>query len=236
MKVLSVQSVAGGTGVTAFALELAGAARAQGQRVLLIDTEWEPVLSERVSRTDYPWLLNYPALFEDLDRTKTNQPWIIASDAIICMPSRPHLRAGKIYPRRHEHCVEEAPLAPLNLRRNLEWLAPQFDIAIVDVENGDLAKMAMFSEISDEIHLIERRIPEAGIERWKDLVEDRMPTPLRATIIRHEDMQDSFMRRGELEFETVTRLRQAAEALQGIQQPINDEPPEFAETDICETV
>ncbi len=194
MKVISVQSQSGGTGVTLTAAELALSAMAAGQRVLAVDTSPWRSLKEDIEEAGFHYLDDVRQLFRSLGESR----WV-------CNPPP---RGGILYyPEATPHYLSldedgglsmgyamragDDPRAEFNLAAALGSLMHHYDVAIIDVVNKDRHLMQLFYDICDEVHVMLREdMPHARmVDDWRSYIERPIGND-DPEIIAHGDRKD----------------------------------------------
>jgi cellulose biosynthesis protein BcsQ len=163
MTIITVQSMSGGTGVSLTAAQLAMQACRDGMSVVAIDTCYQRRLAQDLAPVGFTVIGHIDALFQEsgdglaLNFTKAA---LIARFRDEDVP----LQFSEKLPWQREN-------AKPNFLQNIARLQRQFDVVVVDVVNKDQDCMAMFSAVSDEVHLMHRTIPYVGsINDWRERV------------------------------------------------------------------
>jgi cellulose biosynthesis protein BcsQ len=176
MKILSVQSKAGGTGVTLTAAELALTAMAKGQRVLAVDTSPWRCLKEDIEEAGFHYLDDVRQLF----RPRGEARWFLdpmPRCAILHYPeAAPHyLSQGEDGRRAMGYSLRagQEARAELNLAAALGSLIRHYDVVVVDVMNKDKHLMQLFYDLSDEVHVMLRdAMPHSRtVDDWRSYIE-----------------------------------------------------------------
>jgi cellulose biosynthesis protein BcsQ len=194
MQIISVQSLAGGTGVTHHVLDLAREAVRNRASLLLIDTTTETDLAKRVKEADFPRIGGMRNLFEDAGRWSQMILPVLKVAMISFAEEALHLPVDRISSPKPEW-LKVIPGAEGKLRANLFELSAYYDQIIIDVENGNRGLMQLFSAVSDEIHFIERADMKATADRWRKNVTAMNRRPCRAKVTVHGDMQPALIAR-----------------------------------------
>jgi cellulose biosynthesis protein BcsQ len=194
MKVISVQSQSGGTGVTLTAAELALTAMAEGKRVLAVDTSPWRCLKEDIEDAGFHYLDDVRQLF----RSRSEARWFLdpmPRCGILCYTeAAPHYLSlsedGKPSIGYSVRAAQEAR-AECNLAAALASLIRHYDVAIIDVMNKDKRLMQLFYDICDEVHVILRDdMPHCRtVDDWRDYIE-RPKGKDNPKIIAHSDRKD----------------------------------------------
>jgi cellulose biosynthesis protein BcsQ len=176
MHIISVQSLAGGTGVSLTAAELALKAAAQGRRVLAVDTCLQKALSRDLDPAGFHVIEDVRALFWPLERGRWGlRP--MPHRALLCLPfNEPSFISSEEHHARvqvFERLAGEALGAATNLVQTIAELAPLFDVMVVDVQNKNKELMQMFHDVSHEAHVLLRSIPggAATLEQWRAYID-----------------------------------------------------------------
>jgi cellulose biosynthesis protein BcsQ len=176
MKVISVQSQSGGTGVTLTAAELALAAMAEGKRVLAVDTSPWRCLKEDIEEAGFHYLDDVRQLFLSLGESR----WVcnpMPRCGILYYPeTTPHyLSLGEDGMLSMGYAVRAAQdgRAEFNLAAALGSLMHHYDVAIIDVVNKDKHLMQLFYDICDEVHIMLRqdRPHSRTVDDWRSYIE-----------------------------------------------------------------
>lgn len=176
MKVISVQSQSGGTGVTLTAAELALTAMAEGKRVLAVDTSPWRCLKEDIEEAGFHYLDDVRQLF----RPRSEARWFLdpmPRCGILHYPeAAPHYLSlgndGKPGMGYSVRAAQEEPAA-FNLAAAMASLIRHYDVAIVDVMNKDKRLMQLFYDICDEVHVMLRDdMPHSRtVDDWRRYIE-----------------------------------------------------------------
>jgi cellulose biosynthesis protein BcsQ len=175
MKVISVQSQSGGTGVTLTGAELALTAMAEGKRVLAIDTSPWRCLKDDIEEAGFHYLDDVRQLF----RPRSEARWFLdpmPRCGILYYPeAAPHYLSlgedGKPSMGYSVRAAQEAR-AEFNLAAALASLIYHYDLAIIDVVNKDRHLMQLFYDICDEVHVMLRDdMPHCRtVDDWRDYI------------------------------------------------------------------
>lgn len=182
MKIISVQSFSGGTGVSLTASEYAIQYKNRGERVLAIDLCHQRSLHELLEGQGFIWLDDSRQLFRSPGvrlQSKADMPRC----ASLYDPNELSVYFGGLekyfltqdLDNADDHFVEYFP-------KNLEALKEHFDYCIVDIPNGHEYLMQLFYVMSDEIVLIARdhMLPTNSYEHYQNkiiLSENRKDAP-----------------------------------------------------------
>ncbi|WBY17392.1 hypothetical protein PF049_04340 [Erythrobacteraceae bacterium WH01K] len=179
MRIVSIQTIAGGTGVTTIATEKISAAVMDRKRVLAIDFGNNQMLEKMISGWHFTHLGDALSLF-----CRERQPhW----HTMQSLPSKCLLRLPKER-WAYDRCDRSALLekfghetlahAQLRLQANLVSLGKHFDVCVVDLSKAHHHLMDMFIELSVELHFCERlNTGVADFADYKDRFLSRL-TPL----------------------------------------------------------
>ncbi|MBC2650491.1 cellulose synthase operon protein YhjQ/BcsQ [Novosphingobium aerophilum] len=191
MQVISVQSVCGGTGVSLTAAELALKARSEGQRVLAVDLCQNRQLRRDLSIAGFHQIEDSRQLFRPLCEARWGRsPFPRA--ALMCFPfSRPSYLSVTDEGRltlNHEPLIERGPVALQCLEASVRDLSVGFDVMVIDVSTKDRTTMRMVAEVSDEVHVMLRTVPDfATAGHWYAFIGVADPAALRCEVFTHED-------------------------------------------------
>jgi cellulose biosynthesis protein BcsQ len=195
MKIISVQSLAGGTGVTLTASELALEAKAEGKRVLAIDTCPSRALKRDIEEAGFHYLEDVRQLFRPAKEAR----WRLdpmPRCALLCYPeaashylsldSEGRARMGYAVTAGEEFSAE------YNLYGALAFFILHYDLIIVDIANKDKRLMQLFHDASDEVHLMLREdMPGCQtVDDWLSFVERPKAGVVAPVIITHDDRKD----------------------------------------------
>jgi cellulose biosynthesis protein BcsQ len=161
LRIISVQSLSGGTGVSLQAAEIALKARVTGQRVLAIDLSEQKALTRDLSHGWFHILGDCRHLF----MRSAGACWHMYGDlpeaALLSYPFHRSLYqiADTSVDQGMRRALIAADLAHNldRLRANLADLASHYDIAVVDVANKDQATMAALHDVADEVQIMARQ-------------------------------------------------------------------------------
>ncbi len=195
MKIISVQSTAGGTGVTLMAAELALKAAIAGKSVLAVDTTFSRDLVEDIQHGGFWNTANVEHLFEP----ESEAVWehiILPRCGLVSYPSDSSHRVktvkdGVTQIVYRERLGRQAD-AFANLKANIATLGRSYDVMIVDVQNKDKYLMQMFYDVSDEVHLMLRNNPSrfCNLEVWRKYIERPAEADHAPIVIEQADRQD----------------------------------------------
>jgi cellulose biosynthesis protein BcsQ len=195
MKIISVQSLAGGTGVTLTASELALEAKAEGKRVLAIDTCPSRHLKRDIEGVGFHYLDDVRQLF----RPAKDARWKLdpmprcgllcypeAASHYLSLDSEGRARMGYAVTAGEEFSAE------YNLYGALAFFILHYDLIIVDIANKDKRLMQLFHDASDEVHLMLREdMPGCQtVDDWLSFVERPKAGVVAPVIITHDDRKD----------------------------------------------
>ena len=160
MRIISVHSIAGGTGVTSVATEIIADKLRADHAVLAIDLGGNQMLGRMNRGRGFETVGHADLFFEDLVTTR-----LLIGDSL---PHRSLLDLrGRRYP--HDRCSEEIISAAFTsedavadkLQQHLDQFAGQFDTCVVDLSQAPHILRKVFAEISDEVHFCERLTMES---------------------------------------------------------------------------
>jgi cellulose biosynthesis protein BcsQ len=176
MQIISVQSKAGGTGVTLTAAELVLQAQAQGQRVLAVDTSPSRCLKRDIERAGFHYLDDVRQLFRPLQEAR----WALdpmPSYGILHYPEvrALYLAAAGEGMRQVGYSVAagQEERADHHLRSAIAFFEAYYDLMIIDVANTDKRLMQLFHDVSDTAHVMLRDdLPQCGsVDDWRSFIE-----------------------------------------------------------------
>jgi cellulose biosynthesis protein BcsQ len=194
MKIISIQSQSGGTGVTLTAAEMALTAMGQGKRVLAVDTSPQRGLKNDIEEAGFHYIEDVRQLF----RSRSEARW-----ALDPMPRSAIL----YYPEAVEHYLSQSingslsmgyssiaakeARADYHLMRALSFFIRHYDVRIIDVNNKDKRLMQLFYDVCDEVHVMLREsMPHARtVDDWRNYIE-RPNSKDDPKIITHSDRKD----------------------------------------------
>lgn len=159
MDIISIQTVAGGTGVTTVATEVIDEWWGENVAILALDFGHNQELGLMLKDRDFELVADAAYMFwSDVDK-------------------KPKAREGCAFPRHslmnlgddldtYRNCSEQALLgedghrsledAQQRLSQHLDRFAPYFDVCVVDLSKAPQHLMRMFIELSDEVRFCER--------------------------------------------------------------------------------
>jgi cellulose biosynthesis protein BcsQ len=192
VKIISIQSQSGGTGVTLTAAELALTAAAKGKRVAAVDTSPWRCLKDDIEDAGFHYLDDVRQLFKPL----AGERWMVHPmplKALFCYPeSQPfylaHGQDGQlVYALRKR--VGEGDKAASRFWRVRQFLERHYDVMIVDVMNKDKRLMQLFYDVSDEVHLMLRdsRPHNRSKADWRRYIERETGSQSGPKVITHSD-------------------------------------------------
>jgi cellulose biosynthesis protein BcsQ len=194
VKIISVQSQSGVTGVTLTAAELVLTAMAEGRRVLAVDTSPWRCLKEDIEEAGFHYLDDVRQLF----RSRSEARWFLdpmPRCGIFYYPeAAPHYLSldenGRISMGYSVRAAQEGR-AEFNLAVGLASLIHHYDVAIIDVMNKDKRLMQLFYDICDEVHVMLRGdMPHCRtVDDWRAYIE-RPKSKDDPKIIAHSDRKD----------------------------------------------
>jgi cellulose biosynthesis protein BcsQ len=195
MKIISVQSMAGGTGVTLTAAELALQAKADGLRVLAIDSCPSGHLRRDIEAAGFHYLDDVRQLF----RPSKEARWKLdpmPQCGLLCYPeAKVHYLAlnpdGGLQ-LSHSTSPGEYPQADYHLYGALAFFILHYDVMIVDVANKDKRLMQLFHDASDIVHLILREdMPNSHtVDDWRNYIERPKAGVVCPNIVALDDRKD----------------------------------------------
>jgi hypothetical protein len=195
MKIISVQSKSGGTGVTLTAAELALEAMQDGLSVVAVDTCGMRHLRRDIEEAGFHYLDDVRQLFRPLSEAR----WLLGDmpyHALFCYSeSNPvYLSLGDDGDRRvaTRSRAGQEPNAARRFATARLFLERHYDVMIVDVENKNKRLMQLFHDVSDEVHVMLREHgPGAGtIDDWHSFVERPNEGHDHPKILTHADRKD----------------------------------------------
>jgi cellulose biosynthesis protein BcsQ len=195
MKIISVQSMVGGTGVTLTAAELALQAKANGLRVLAVDCCPSRHLKRDIEAADFHYLDDVRQLF----RPSKEARWKfdpMPQCGLLCYPEA---KAHYLAPNPDGGLQMGYSLlagtdiqADYHLYGALAFFLFHYDVMIVDVANKDKRLMQLFHDASDTVHLLLREdMPNSRtIDDWRRYIERPKAGVVCPQIIAHADRKD----------------------------------------------
>lgn len=192
MHIISVQSIAGGTGVTLTAAEMALTAMAEGQSVLVVDTSPYACLKDDLDEAGFHYLDDVRQLFRPLKEARWQLSAMPRYGILHYPESQPDyvaISAGGGCEMVFRERAGREPDALFNLWRNVAWFYKHYDIMIVDVAAKDVLLMQYFNDVADEVHLLLRGsgAGKYSVDDWRSYIErpeGQNPYP---KIIAHSD-------------------------------------------------
>jgi cellulose biosynthesis protein BcsQ len=176
MKIISVQSMAGGTGVTLTAAEIALQAQADGLRVLAVDCCPSRHLRRDIEMAGFHYLDDVRQLF----RPSKEARWRLDPMPHCGLLSYPEAKAHYLAPNPdgglqlgYRMLAGSDIQADYHLYGALAFFILHYDVMIVDVANKDKQLMQLFHDASDIVHLILREdMPNSRtINDWRRYIE-----------------------------------------------------------------
>jgi cellulose biosynthesis protein BcsQ len=195
MKIISVQSMAGGTGVTLTAAELALQAKADGLRVLAVDCCPSRHLKRDIELAGFHYLDDVRQLFRPSKEARWKRD-PMPHCGLLC------------YPEAKAHYLAPNPdgglqmgysmLAGTDLQADyhlygaLAFFILHYDVVIVDVANKDKQLMQLFHDASDTVHLLLREdMPNSrAVDDWRNYIERPKAGVVCPDIITLDDRKD----------------------------------------------
>ena len=160
MRIISVSSIAGGTGVTSVATEIIADALKTDEAVLAIDLGGNQML-ERINRGHgFETVGDADVLFEDLPSIRCSVGDGLPRRSLLDLRRR-------LYP--YDRFSEEVLMKSFNsigdvadrVQRQLDRFANQFNSCVIDLSQTTHMLRKVFAEISDEVHFCERLMLES---------------------------------------------------------------------------
>jgi cellulose biosynthesis protein BcsQ len=186
---------AGGTGVTLTAAELALEAKAEGKRVLAIDTCPLRHLKRDIEDAGFHYLDDVRQLFRPAKEAR----WKLdpmPRFALLCYPEAAshYLSLDSEGKARMGYAVTagEEFSAEYNLYGALAFFILHYDLIIVDVANRDKRLMQLFHDACNEVHLMLREdMPGCRtVEDWLTYIERPKAGVVARKIITHADRKN----------------------------------------------
>lgn len=170
MRIISVQTIAGGTGVTTIATEIIDEWLSDGKRVLALDFGHNQMLGGMLAGKGFKVLGDAGTLFRADIAWQRQEPISFTHRCIMAL--------GDEY-AVYNQCSEEALLgkdghqsledAKQHFLKQLQWLSHCFDVCVVDLSKAPHHLKVMFAELSDEIRFCERpTLRDATWEKFHD--------------------------------------------------------------------
>jgi Cellulose biosynthesis protein BcsQ len=195
MKIISVQSMAGGTGVTLTAAELALQAKAHGLRVLAVDSCPSRHFRRDIEMAGFHYLDDVRQLF----RPSKEARWKLDPMPHCGLLSYPggqtqYLAAnsdGRLE-SSYNMLAGEDDRADYHLYGALAFFILHYDVMIVDVPNKDKKLMQLFHDASDIVHLILREdMPNSRtIDDWRRYIQRPKAGVVCPEIVALDDRKD----------------------------------------------
>lgn len=176
MKIISVQSMAGGTGVTLTAAELALQAQADGLRVLAVDCCPSRHFRRDIEMAGFHYLDDVRQLF----RPSKEARWKLdpmPHCGLLCYPdtNTQYLAANPEggLQLNYSESPGEHPQAEHHLYGALAFFILHYDVMIVDVPGKDKKLMQLFHDASDTVYLMLREdMPNSRtVDDWHRFIE-----------------------------------------------------------------
>lgn len=170
MRIISVQTIAGGTGVTTIAAEIIDEWLSDEKRVLALDFGHNQMLGGMLAGKGFKVLGDAGNLFRTDIVWQRQEPPILMARCFMALGDEHAV---------YNQCSEEALLAKdghqsleaaqQHFSKQLQWLAPCFDVCVVDLSKAPGHLKVMFAELSDEIRFCERpTLRDATWEKFHD--------------------------------------------------------------------
>lgn len=163
MHIISVQTLAGGTGVTTVTTEIAGEWHEGDATILALDLGHNQMLGDMLNCLDFELIGDASELFWSASGKK------LKARQGCALPKMSLMNLGEDWDT-YRRCSENALLgenghrslqdAQDHFARQLDGLAPFFDVCIVDLSKAPRHLKQMFVEISNEIRFCERQTYE----------------------------------------------------------------------------
>jgi cellulose biosynthesis protein BcsQ len=193
MKIISVQSLSGGTGVTLTAAEIALNAMARRQSVLAVDTSPLRCLKADLEDAGFDYVDDVRHLFLPLAEGR----WLTAPlpfCGLFCYPAAAHAYLAKGADGTLDMVFRkeagEDPDAASRFAMARMFLERNYDEMVVDVVNNNRRLMQLLYDASDEIHVMLRE--HQSIEDWRCTI-DRPESDTGPRVIARAD-RDYFSR------------------------------------------
>jgi cellulose biosynthesis protein BcsQ len=195
MKIISVQSQSGGTGVTLTAAELALTAKAEGLSVLAVDTSPWKWLQADIEEAGFYYLDDVRQLFRPAREARWHLN-LMPQCAILyhpeILPVFPTTAAAPGARSGYKPEAGKSEDAAFHLREALDWFDRHYDVMIVDVVNKNKRLMQLFYDVSHEVHLMLRDTSphRHSIASWREYIERPSALQSYPKIISHKDRQN----------------------------------------------
>jgi cellulose biosynthesis protein BcsQ len=195
MKIISVQSMAGGTGVTLTAAELALQAQADGLRVLAVDCCPSRHLRRDIEMAGFHYLDDVRQLFRPNKEARWKRD-PMPHCGLLCYPDTgtQYLAAnpdGRLQ-LNYTESPGEHPQAEYHLYGALAFLILHYDVMIVDVSGKDKKLMQLFHDVSDTVYLMLREdMPNSRtVDDWRRYIEKPKAGVVCPEIVALDDRKD----------------------------------------------
>jgi cellulose biosynthesis protein BcsQ len=195
MKIISVQSMAGGTGVTLTAAELALQAQANGLSVLAVDCCPSRHLRRDVENAGFHYLDDVRQLFRPSKEARWKRD-PMPHCGLLCYPdvNTQYLAANPEGGLQLSYSTSpgEDDRADYHLYGALGFFILHYDMMIVDVPNKDKKLMQLFHDASDTVHLILREdMPNSRtVDDWRRYIERPKAGVVSPEIVALHDRKD----------------------------------------------
>lgn len=195
MKIISVQSMAGGTGVTLTAAELALQAKTDGLRVLAVDSCPSRQLRRDIEMAGFHYLDDVRQLFHPAKEAR----WKLDPMPHCGLLSYPHGQTQYLAANpegglqlNYNTSPGEYPQAEYHLYGALAFFILSYDVLIVDVPGKDQKLMQLFHDVSDTVHLILREdMPNSRtVDDWRNYIQRPKAGVVCPKIITLDDRKD----------------------------------------------
>lgn len=195
MKIISVQSMAGGTGVTLTAAELALQAKTDGLRVLAVDSCPSRQLRRDIEMAGFHYLDDVRQLF----RPSKEARWRLDPMPHCGLLCYPEPRAHYLAPNpdggmqlNYSMTAGDDLNADYHLYGALAFFILHYDVMIVDVPGKDKKLMQLFHDVSDTVHLILREdMPNSRtVDDWRNYIQRPKAGVVCPKIITLDDRKD----------------------------------------------
>ena len=195
MKIISVQSMAGGTGVTLTAAELALQAQADGLSVLAVDCCPSRHLRRDIEMAGFHYLDDVRQLFRPSKEARWKR-YPMPHCGLLCYPdtNTQYLAANPEggLQLSYSESLGEYSRAEHHLYGALAFFILHYDVMIVDVPNKDKKLMQLFHDVSDMVYLMLREdMPNSRtVDDWRCYIQRPKAGVVCPEIIAMDDRKD----------------------------------------------
>ena len=195
MKIISVQSMAGGTGVTLTAAELAVQAQADGLSVLAVDCCPSRHFRRDIEMAGFHYLDDVRQLFRPSKEARWKRD-PMPHCGLLCYPdtNTQYLAANPEggLQLNYSESPGECSQAEHHLYGALAFFILSYDVMIVDVPGKDKKLMQLFHDVSDTVYLMLRQhMPNSRtVDDWRRYIQRPKAGVVCPEIIAMDDRKD----------------------------------------------